>query len=389
MSGSHPALRADVHALPPSLIRRLANEVAGSDVSDLIQLWYGEPDRPTPEVVRRACQDALQRGETFYTPNAGIPALRQALADYMNALYGLDLGMERILVTGSATLALSIAAQAILSPGDVLVTHAPTWPNLSGIQQLRGARVERVPLTLRAGRWQLNLERLFAACGPRTRALLLNSPANPTGLMLTDAEQQAILDFCRRRGYWLVADEVYNRIVYDRPYAPTFADKIHPHDQVLIVNSFSKNWAMTGWRLGWLTIPAGLLDRFEMLTEFTNSCTAPATQLAGITALQQGEPFLRESLARWQRSRALLLEAFASLPRVNCPRPDAAFYAWFACENVTDSYAFAADVLHEVRVGLAPGAAFGPEGEGWLRLCHAVAPQTMTRALERLCPLLA
>jgi len=145
---------------------------------------------------------------------------------------------------------------------------------------------------------------------------------------------------------------------------------------------------MTGWRLGWLTIPAGLLDSFEMLTEYTNSCSPPATQLAGICALQQGEPFLCAALTRWQRSRALLLAAFAQLPRVHCPQPDAAFYAWFACEGVTDSYAFASEILHEARVGLAPGAAFGPEGEGWLRLCHAVAPELMARTLERLRPLL-
>ena len=384
-----PVLREGIKALQPSLIRELANEATGSpDFGDLIQLWYGEPDLPTPEVVRRAGQDALAQGETFYTPNAGLPPLRQALADYMNGLYGTALGMERILVTGSGTLALTIAAQALLSPGDTLVTHAPTWPNLSGIQQLRGAHVERVPLVLRDGRWQLDLQQFFDACGPKTRALLVNSPSNPAGLMLTDNEQQEILEFCRRRGLWLIADEVYNRIVYDRQHAPTFADKISAEDQVLIVNSFSKTWAMTGWRLGWLTIPASLLGSFEMLTEYTNSCSPPATQLAGLCAVQQGEPYLRESLARWHESLRLLLEAFAQLPRVHCPQPDAAFYAWFSCEGMTDSYAFAREILHEARVGLAPGVAFGPEGEGWLRLCHAVAPEQMARALERLSPVL-
>ena len=384
-----PQLRADLQALQPSLIRRLANEVEGApDNSELIQLWYGEPDLPTPEVVRRAGQEALARGETFYTPNAGIPALRQALADYMNNLYGTDIGMERILVTGSGTLALNIAAQALLSPGDLLVTHAPTWPNLSAIQQLRGARVARVPLELQGGRWRLDLQRLFEACAPDTRAMLINSPANPTGWTLSDAEQREILDFCRQRGIWLVADEVYNRIIYDRGYAPTFADKVGAGERALIVNSFSKTWAMTGWRLGWLTIPGGLLERFEMLTEYTNSCSSPATQLAGICAIEEGEPYLRESLMRWERSRSLLREAFAGLPRVHCPPSEAAFYAWFAVEGVRDSYGFASDILHEARVGLAPGAAFGAEGEGWLRLCHAVAPEQMALALERLVPAL-
>ena len=384
-----PALSGKVQALQPSLIRQLANEATDfSDFSDLIQLWYGEPDRPTPAVVRRAGQLALEQGETFYTPNAGIPPLRQALADYMNGLYGISLDVDRILVTGSGTLALTIASQALLAPGDVLVTHGPTWPNLGAIQQLRGARVKRVPLVLRDGRWQLDLQQFLDACEADTRAILVNSPANPSGWMLDDAGQRAILDFCRRRGIWLVADEVYNRIVYDRPYAPTFADKIGPEDPVLIVNSFSKTWAMTGWRLGWLTIPAGTLGRFEMLTEYTNSCSPAATQLAGLRALGEGEPYLRENLERWEGSRRLLLDAFAQLPRVNCPQPDAAFYAWFACEGVTDSYHFASEILHEARVGLAPGVAFGPEGEGWLRLCHAVAPELMERALERLYPVL-
>ncbi len=384
-----PALREAVQALQPSLIRELANEATGqADFGDLIQLWYGEPDLPTPEVVRRAGQAALEQGETFYTPNAGIPALRQTLADYMNGLYGTALGMERILVTGSGTLAITIAAQALLSPGDTLVTHGPSWPNLSAIQQLRGAQVQRVPLTLRAGRWHLDLQQLFDACVPGTRAMLVNSPANPTGWTLTDAEQQDILDFCRRRGIWLVADEVYNRIIYDRQHAPTFADKISADDQVLIINSFSKTWAMTGWRLGWLTVPARLLASFEMLTEYTNSCSPPATQLAGICAVQQGEPYLRDSLRRWQQARSLLQESFAQLPRVSCPHSDAAFYAWFSCEGVTDSYACASEILHEARVGVAPGVAFGPEGEGWLRICHAVAPELMARALERLCPVL-
>lgn len=382
-------LRADLQALQPSLIRRLANEVADApDDGELIQLWYGEPDLPTPEVVRRAGQEALARGETFYTPNAGIPALRRALAEYMSGLYGAEVGVERILVTGSGSLALNIAAQALLSPGDGLVTHAPTWPNLDAIQRLRGARVTRVPLELRDGRWRLDLQRLFDACAPDTRAMLVNSPANPTGWTLSDAEQREILDFCRRRGIWLVADEVYNRVIYDRRYAPGFADKVEADDPVLIVNSFSKTWAMTGWRLGWLTIPAGTLERFEMLTEYTNSCTSPATQLAGICAIEHGEPYLRESLTRWEQSRNLLREAFAHLPRVHCPPSEAAFYAWFAVEGVADSYAFASDILHEARVGLAPGAAFGAEGEGWLRLCHAVAPAQMARALERLAPAL-
>ena len=182
--------------------------------------------------------------------------------------------MERILVTGSGTLALNIAAQALLSPGDLLVTHAPTWPNLDAIQRLRGARVARVPLELQGGRWKLDLQRLFDACGPDTRAMLINSPANPTGWTLTDAEQREILDFCRRRGIWLVADEVYNRIIYERPYAPTFADKIGADDQRAHRQQLLQDLGDDRLASG-LADDTGvaLLERFEMLTEYTNSCT--------------------------------------------------------------------------------------------------------------------
>ncbi|MBZ0298932.1 MAG: aminotransferase class I/II-fold pyridoxal phosphate-dependent enzyme, partial [Anaerolineae bacterium] len=267
-------------------------------------------------------------------------------------------------------------------------THAPTWPNLPAVQQILGANVVRVPLRLRDRRWVLDLEELFAACDSRTRALLINSPANPTGWMLTDDEQQQILTFCRARGLWLIADEVYNRIVYDRPYAPTFADKISDDDRVLIVNSFSKSWAMTGWRLGWITAPASLLTTLEMLTEFSSSCVLAAIQLAGVAALRQGEPSLQEALRRYKASQDLLVEGFADLPRVFLPVPEAAFYGFFSIDGVRDSQSFALQALERAGVGLAPGLAFGPEGEGYVRLCYAVEPRLMAAALDRLRPLL-
>jgi aspartate/methionine/tyrosine aminotransferase len=218
--------------------------------------------------------------------------------------------------------------------------------------------------------------------------LLINSPNNPTGWTLNDADQQAILDFCRERGLWLIADEVYNRIVYDRPYAPTFADKITPEDRALIVNSFSKTWAMTGWRLGWITAPADLLPTFEMLVEYSHACTLAATQLAGVVALREGESFVKESLARYKASLDLLTDQFARWPRVMLPQPDAAFYAFFSIEGVRNSVPFAGQVLAQTQVGLAPGLAFGPEGEGYMRLCYAVDPDLLAQALARLEPLL-
>ena len=379
--------RPSVQHLQPSLIRRLADRAAGRE--GLIPLWFGESDQPTPEFIRSAAKDAIDEGQTFYQPNAGLLMLRQALAAYMNDLYDTRFRSDNIIVTGSGMLGLSLAGQCVIAPGDTIVTHAPTWPNLPSVQQILGANVTRVPLSLKDDQWYLDLGRLFDACDDKTRALLINSPGNPTGWMLSDAEQQAVLDFCRQRGLWLIADEVYNRIVYDRPYAPTFADKLLPdEDRVLIVNSFSKAWAMTGWRLGWITAPASLLPTFEMLTEFTNSCTFGPTQIAGVAALREGEPFIKQSRERYKRALDLLCARFERLPRVQLPVPSAAFYAFFSVEGVDDSVAFAEEAVEEANVGLAPGLAFGPEGEGYLRLCYAVEPDLLARALDRLEPLL-
>ncbi len=378
--------RPSVQRLQPSLIRKLANQAIGN--ADVIPLWFGEPDQSTPQFIREAAKAALDEGNTFYQPNAGIPLLRTALADYMNNLYGTRFDIDNIIVTGSGMLGVMLAGQCVVAQGDTIVTPVPTWPNLPAVQEILGANVVRVPLELQAGRWHLDLERLFAACDHQTRALLINSPNNPTGWMLDDSEQQTILDFCRSRGLWLIADEVYNRIVYDRPYAPTFADKITPDDRVLIINSFSKTWAMTGWRLGWITAPTDLLPTFEMLTEYSHACTLAATQIAGVVALRDGEPFIEQSLKRYKAALDLLTDQFARWPRVFLPQPDAAFYAFFSIAEVTDSMAFAERALAEAQVGLAPGLAFGPEGAAYLRLCYAVETDLLAAALARLEPLM-
>jgi len=378
--------RSSVANLQPSLIRKLGNLSPG--LTDIIPLWYGEPDQSTPEFIRNAAIESLQAGQTFYQPNLGIPALRQALADYTNGLYQTQFGPENIVVTSSGLVALAVASQCAVNHGDTIVTHAPMWPNLPSIQEVLGANVVRVPLQMESGIWQLDLDRLFAACTPETTMMLINSPSNPTGWMLTDDEQQTILDFCRQRGLWLIADEVYNRIVYDRLYAPSFADKINQDDRVLIVNSFSKSWAMTGWRLGWLTIPRRMQTIFEMLVEYNFSCVLEPVQRAGIVAVQEGEPFIAKSVARYQRARDYLLEQLASFPRITCQKPEATFYSWLAIEGMTDSFAFAEQALLETKVGLAPGIAFGPEGEGHIRICFATEIDLIEQAIERLKPML-
>lgn len=380
------ASRPSVKALQPSLIRKVSNAAIGK--TDVIPLWFGEPDQPTPQFIREAAKDAIDEGQTFYQPNLGIVELREALAIYTNGLYGTDLTADNIAVTPSGMTALSVVLQCIVAEGDTVVIPSPVWPNLPSAARILGAEIERVSLRPLHGRWHLDLDELFEACSGNTRAMLINSPNNPTGWMLEDDEQQTILDFCRERDIWLIADEVYNRIVYDRSCAPSFIDKVSGEDKYLIVNSFSKSWAMTGWRLGWITAPAALISTVEMVTEFNFSCIFSPTQIAGITALQEGEAFIRASTARYRAALDLLVNSFAELPRVTLPVPRAAFYAFFTVEGMQDSYSFALDVLHESGIGLAPGAAFGPQGEGYLRLCFAVEVDLLERALCQMKPLL-
>ena len=378
--------RTAVAHLQPSLIRKLGN--LAPTLNDIIPLWYGEPDQPTPQFIREAAIDSLNQGQTFYQANLGIPPLREALTDYTNRVYSTQLGMENIVVTSSGLSALAIASQCIVDQGDTIVTHGPTWPNLPSIQSILGANVVRVPLRMINDRWQLDLEELFGACTSETTMLLINSPSNPTGWMLTDDEQQQILDFCRARGLWLIADEVYHRLTYDAPYAPSFVDKITEDDRVFIVNSFSKTWSMTGWRLGWLTIPRAMQATFEMLVEYNFSCVLEPTQWAGIRAVEAGEAFVTESVSRYKVSRDCLLDRLAEFPRVTCQSPEATFYAWLAIDGMDDSFAFAEQCLLEHRVGVAPGLAFGPEGEGHIRICFAAEPELINQALGRLAPLL-
>ncbi len=379
--------RPTVRALQPSLIRKLANAAMGR--ADVIPLWFGEPDKPTPEFIRQAAKDAIDEGQTFYQPNLGIIELRAALAEYTNGLYGTSFSEDNIGVTPSGMSALAVALQCIVADGAAVVLPSPVWPNLPAAAEILGAEILRVSLRPSDGLWTLDLDELFAACPPHTGALLVNSPNNPTGWMLEDGEQQQIIDFCRERDIWLIADEVYNRIVYDCDCAPSFADKVTDADKYLIVNSFSKSWAMTGWRLGWLTAPASLIDTLAAVSEFNFSCIFAPTQIAGITALQDGEAFVSAARARYRAARDLIMSEFAELPRVCFPLPRAAFYAFFAVDGVADSYSFAEKVLAECGVGLAPGAAFGPQGEGYLRLCYAAELPLLERALRRMRPLLA
>jgi aspartate/methionine/tyrosine aminotransferase len=287
----------------------------------------------------------------------------------MNGLYGTRLQPENVIVSASAMNALMLVMQAILS-----------------------GRVQSVPLTPGNLGWRLDLDRLFAACDERTRVIFLNSPNNPTGWMMTAEQQKEVLAFARRRGIWIVSDEVYARLVYDVRHAPSFLEQAEPDDRVIVVNSFSKTWSMTGWRLGWITAPAALGRTFEMLTEYNIAGPPGFVQQAGIVAVRDGEPFVAEIGARYRAAREVVLERVAAIPRLSLPRPEAAFYAFLRVDGMEGSVAFAKDLLRATGVGLAPGAAFGNADhpfDDYLRLCFAAKLPTLERAFERLAQFMA
>jgi aspartate aminotransferase len=381
-AGLTGSLRPRISELPASKIREVAD--AGMARADLIPLWFGEPDLPTPAFICEAASRALEAGDTFYQPNAGIPELRTALARYMSRLYGRSILPENVIVSASAMNALMLVMQALVDPDDVVVTTTPAWPNLPAVPTILSGRIRSVPLVPANAGWRLDLERLFAACDRRTRVIFLNSPNNPTGWMMSAEEQAAVLEFARARGIWIVSDEVYARIVYDRPVAPSFLEQAAPEDRVIVVNSFSKSWAMTGWRLGWITAPAELVPSFEMLTEYNIAGPAGFIQRAGVVAVQEGEPFVSEIVARYGAARELVISRLNGIQRLSLPTPAAAFYAFLRVDGLSDSLAFAKELLRATGVGLAPGAAFGEGGEGRLRLCFAASLPTLEQALERI-----
>jgi aspartate aminotransferase len=355
----------------------------------VIPLWYGEGDLPTPEFIGAAASEALRAGHTFYTYKAGLPELRATIADYLSGLYGRAINAERVAVSSSGMTALMLVAQALIDAGDNLVIVAPVWPNIAAAVSIMGGEPRLVSLDpLPQGGWRLDPERVFAACDSRTRGIFVNSPSNPTGWVVSAEEIATLLAFARRRGLWLIADEVYARIVYGNRAAPSFLAQADPEDRLIAVNSFSKNWAMTGWRLGWMTMPPDLLPTMEKLIEFNTSGSPTFLQPAGIVAVRDGEPFIASFVARCRAARDVAIDALRTCHRVEVGRPEGAFYAFFRVAGVEDSLAFAKELLHRTKVGLAPGSAFGPMSEGYLRLCFARDPAQVAEAVERLRPML-
>ena len=380
------AIRNDIATLPESGIVEVVNYGRGKE--GLIPLWAGEGDLPTPDLISAAAKKSLDEGETFYTYQRGIPELREALANYHQRIYGGERSDENFYVTGSGMQAIMSAVQCVVGAGDEVLALTPAWPNIFGAVQVAGAKTIAVPMQFGESGWGVDLDALFAKRTTKTRALFINSPGNPTGVTLSREQLVAIRDFARKHDLWIIADEVYGRFCFDGAAAPSFLEIMEPEEKLLVVNTFSKNWAMTGWRIGWIVAPQSLGGVMENLVQYNTSGVPVFSQRAAVAALEEGEDFLAMQVDQVRGVRDLVCNEMATWSRVRSAPPQGAFYLFFAVDGERDSRSLALRLIDEANVGLAPGGAFGPGGEGCLRLCLAGSPARFGQALERLQPVL-
>lgn len=374
-----------------SRIRELA-EIA-MQMDGVYRLYFGESNLPTPDYIKRAASQALADGHTFYTSNAGLPSLRRELSRYYAATQNVELDPVRnFVVTASGVQALNLAIRCVLNPGDEAIVITPAWPNGSSIIQMANATPVEVPYVLNADRYAVDFDALEAAVTPRTRLLMYISPSNPLGWVATDEEQSKLLDFTRRHGLWLLADEVYDRLSYGSPdgeAAPSILRKTSDDDAVIVAQSFSKAWCMTGWRVGWLVSRPDLVERGTVLNEFVISHAASFSQKAAETALSDGEPVIREMLQTLRDNRDYCRSMLQHLPGVTVPSPDGAFYLFPSIDGLEDSFALCKEMLLTTRVGVAPGVAFGKGGEGSIRICYAADRTVLEPAMQRIAEFLS
>jgi aspartate aminotransferase len=382
-----PHVASSVENVPHSRIRELA-EIAMA-MEGVLRLYFGESNLPTPEFIKRAAAAALRDGYTSYTENAGLPTLRRAIAEHYRRLHRVELDPAgEIVITASGVQALHVGIRAVLDPGDEALVLTPAWPNGASNVAMASAVAREIPHPLCGDRYTVDFAALEAAVTPRTRLLIYTSPSNPLGWVATEDEQRRLLDFSRRHELWLLADEVYDRLYYAGAAlgapVPSILRQATRGDAVMVVQSFSKTYCMTGWRVGWLAARRDLAHKATQLNEFIVSHAPSFAQKAAETALAHGEDELVRMLERLKQNRDLCLDALSAMPGVTVPKPDGAFYLFPKIDGLKDSFGFCRRLLEECRVGLAPGVAFGAGGEGSVRICYAAERAILEPAMERL-----
>lgn len=393
-------LAPSAQRVPVSRIRALADVAFGME--DVLFLQFGESTLPTPPYVVEAVNQAAQEGWTFYTANQGLPSLRESIAALVKRLHAVDVDASEIQIAAGGVQALNLAIKCVIDPGDEALVLSPNWPNGSAMVEMFGGRAVEIPMARQGFRFAPDLEALEAALTSRTRLLLYASPSNPLGWTATVAEQQMLLDFARRHSLWLLADEVYERIYYgdhargdgahgqeEAAYAGRLAPSILQlctrADAVIVVNSFSKTYRMTGWRLGWMVGRADFVQKAAQLNEFIVSHAPTMVQRGGEAAIAQGEDDIAAMVEEFQERRDFAAGLLRAAPGVNLPEPEGAFYLFPQLEGVDDSYQFALDLLQQTHVAVAPGSAFGNGGEGSIRICYAPDMDVLRPAMERIC----
>jgi aspartate aminotransferase len=368
----------DVVESPLVQIATVAERMPGA-----LKLCYGESDMPTPAFICRAAYDASLAGHTFYTHTAGCPELREAIASKVFELQGVTYRPSEIMSTVGASMAIFLAIRACVGPGDNAIVISPAYAIFTNGMILNGGEPRQVPLARDGTRFRLDIDRVRRAIDARTRLIIVNSPSNPTGWMMTVGEQRALSELAERHDLVILADEVYERLVFDAPIAPSFARVVDSRDRLVVVNSFSKTYNMTGWRLGWAQGSEQMIRLMYKAAEFITSNPPAPIQQAGIVALRDGESYVRELREQYAKRRAQVIEALAAIPGVSLPDVDGAFYAFPRIAGLVDSIAFTADLIRQTGVALAPGVAFGPECEGYVRLCFAATETTLSQAVVR------
>lgn len=375
-------LRPEIERLEPSGIAKIA--LPRFTDPSVIPLWIGEGDSKTAAFIREAGKRAIDEGHTFYAHTRGRLELRDALKTYLDRVYGIDLNPDRISVPGSSMMGITLAAQMTVGHGRHALVVSPNWPNIENTLRTTGADISFVRQNLRDGRWSLEADDIIAAVRDDTRAIYINSPCNPTGWIIPPSTLEDLLAFCRERDVVLISDEVYHRTVYDDDVAPSLMTLADDDDPVIIVNGFSKAWAMTGWRLGWMVAPARYATHIAVLSECFNTGAPSIVQFAGIAALEDGEEVMESLRRQYAGGRDIVMEILAGHPRIQLPRPEGAFYAFPRVEGMGSSLDFAEGLLRDYDVGVAPGYTFGPGNEEHFRLCFAQSHERLRDALQRI-----
>ena len=372
---------------PMVQIATIAESMPGS-----LKLCYGESDLPTPRFIIDAMSEAALAGHTFYTHTAGSRDLRDAIARKIFELHRVSYDIPEIMAAVGGTTAIYAAIRAFVGRGDNAVIVSPAYAIFSNAVIMSGGEPRPAALALHDNRFVLDLDRVRALIDANTRMLIVNSPSNPTGWVITEDEQRALADLAERHNLVILADEVYERLVYDKPkglslhesVAASFARVIADRDRLVVVNSFSKTYNMTGWRLGWAQSSERTIKTMYKAAEFITSNPTAMVQQAGIVALRDGESHITGLREHYMQRRAQVKAALESIPGVSVPEIQGAFYAFPKFGFVTDSAAFTTALVRETGVALAPGVGFGRDGEGYIRVCFASTEETIGEALARL-----